>query len=123
MPEPDEFEGLDFQQRLAELEKARERARRILGVAAGDDDDTIRAAYRRQAKLCHPDRAGNDPAARKRFLRVRAAYELLAHGKHDALLAAEGEEASPKPELSEKYNTQSEWGHFLWWREKFFDGW
>ena len=21
-----------------------------------------------------------------------------------------------------KYNTDSEWGHFLWWRDKFFGG-
>lgn len=121
MPEQDEFDDLGFQRRLAELESARARARRILGVAVGHDEDAIRAAYRRQAKLCHPDRAKADPAAHRRFLRVRAAYELLTQGKHNALLAVE--EAPPQTEHTEKYNTDSEWGHFLWWRDKFFGEW
>jgi len=121
VPEQDEFDDLGFQRRLAELGKARARARRILGVAVGDGDDAIRAAYRRQAKLCHPDRAKADPAAHRRFLRVRAAYELLAHGKQSALLAAEG--TPPQTEQTEKYSTDSEWGHFLWWREKFSGKW
>ena len=119
MPEPDESDDLGFQRRLAELETARARARRILDVPEAADEPSLRAAYRRLARRHHPDRSPNDPDARQRFLLVRAAYDLLAHGRLSPLLASE--DAPPDAESTGKYNTDSEWGHFLWWREKFFE--
>lgn len=119
MREPDDFGDLGFQRCLAELDRAGARARRILGVAEGDDLDTIRTAYRRQAKLCHPDRVQDDEAAHSQFLLVRAAYEFLMHGKPGPVLAAQ--ETPSEAEPTGKYNVDSEWGHFLWWRDKFFE--
>jgi curved DNA-binding protein CbpA len=49
---------------------------RTLGLAPGATQDEIRRAYRRLAKLNHPD-AGGD-AALPRFLAIQAAYEQLA---------------------------------------------
>ena len=53
-------------------------ARGVLGVAAGADADTIRAAHRRLMADIHPDRGGSTEEAR----RVNAARDLLlAQGK------------------------------------------
>ena len=121
-PEPDEFGDIGFQRRLAALDRARRRARDILGVDEGADDEAIHAAYRREAKLCHPDRAQGDEAAHHQFLLVRAAHELLVDGKLSPILIAQESPSDTEPtEPKEDYNVDSEWGHFLWWRDKFFD--
>src|SRR5439155_20131773 len=49
---------------------------RILGLAPGATQDEIRRAYRRLAKINHPDAAGE--AALPRFLAIQSAYEQLA---------------------------------------------
>jgi hypothetical protein len=48
-------------------------ARAVLGVPAGADAATIRAAHRRLVGEVHPDRGGSSDAAR----RVNAARDLL----------------------------------------------
>lgn len=57
-------------------------ARRLLGVAASDDIETIKRAYRRIARSLHPDlQPGLDELRRRslerRFAEVTAAYEVL----------------------------------------------
>jgi DnaJ-class molecular chaperone len=42
------------------------------------DAATVKAAYRRLAKLNHPDAAPDDPAAAARFQVIQAAYDVLA---------------------------------------------
>ncbi|HEX2755307.1 MAG TPA: J domain-containing protein, partial [Candidatus Limnocylindrales bacterium] len=49
---------------------------RTLGLAPGATQDEIRRAYRRLAKVHHPDAAGD--AELPRFLAIQAAYEQLA---------------------------------------------
>ena len=51
---------------------------RTLGLARDATREQIRVAYRRLAKIHHPDAAG--PAALPRFLAIQAAYEQLIHG-------------------------------------------
>jgi curved DNA-binding protein CbpA len=51
----------------------------ILGVPEGVDERELTAAYRAQAKLWHPDRAGGEEAAR-RMAEINAAYDLLRAG-------------------------------------------
>lgn len=48
-----------------------------LGVARDASTDDIKKAFRKLARECHPDVAGDDPAAAARFTKVRAAYEVL----------------------------------------------
>lgn len=48
-------------------------ARAILGVAADDDADAIRAAHRRLVAGVHPDRGGSDDLTR----RINAARDVL----------------------------------------------
>lgn len=48
----------------------------LLGLTADATPDRIKAAYRRQAALFHPDR-NPAPDAAERFRAVQEAYELL----------------------------------------------
>ena len=49
---------------------------RVLGLRPGASPAEIKAAYRRLAKHCHPDR-DKSPDAEKRFKEIRTAYEAL----------------------------------------------
>lgn len=49
-----------------------------LGVSATATEAEIRAAYRRRALECHPDRHPNDPHAETRFKEITVAYEVLS---------------------------------------------
>jgi molecular chaperone DnaJ len=49
----------------------------ILGVPRSATADSIRVAYRKLAKVFHPDANAGDPGASERFLEIRAAYEIL----------------------------------------------
>jgi len=49
----------------------------ILGVPRTATQEEIKKAYRRLAKLYHPDRNPNDKTAEQRFKEVHAAYEVL----------------------------------------------
>lgn len=50
----------------------------ILGVARDASADEIKRSFRRLARECHPDVAGDDPATVARFTRIREAYETLS---------------------------------------------
>ena len=51
----------------------------LLGVAGNATDHEIRAAYRRIALRCHPDRAQGNPEAEALFHEATEAYRLLTH--------------------------------------------
>ena len=53
-------------------------AYRILGLARGSTTDEVKRAYRRLAKIHHPDAAGEKNLPR--FLAIQAAYEQLTDG-------------------------------------------
>jgi hypothetical protein len=53
------------------------RALELLEVEVDAPFDDVKLAYRRLAKASHPDMAGDDPEAAKRFQTVQAAYEVL----------------------------------------------
>jgi len=97
----DDFE---FMERITHDLAARKAACKVLGVFEDTDKKDLKKAYRRASMKCHPDHNQDDAEASKRFVLVKCAYELLAEDK-------------PCPHLLEEINT---WGHFLWWREKFF---
>ena len=48
-----------------------------LGVPRGADDASIKSAYRRLAKECHPDRHGGCPQQEARFKAISQAYDVL----------------------------------------------
>ncbi|MEO7655387.1 MAG: molecular chaperone DnaJ [Sphingomicrobium sp.] len=49
----------------------------VLGLQRGSDDAAIKAAYRRLAKECHPDRHGGCPEQEAKFKSVSQAYDVL----------------------------------------------
>jgi molecular chaperone DnaJ len=49
----------------------------LLGVPKNASQSEIKAAYRRRAMACHPDRHPNDPEAEELFKDVSRAYEIL----------------------------------------------
>ena len=50
---------------------------KVLGVPRSADDPAIKRAYRRKAKMCHPDR-NPSPKAKRVFHVVQQAYETLS---------------------------------------------
>jgi DnaJ-class molecular chaperone len=51
--------------------------RKTLGVSGNSTPDEIKAAYRKLAKLHHPDNNSNDPEAARKFREVTDAYKAL----------------------------------------------
>ncbi len=94
-------------------------ASKILGVKEFADFDTIKSAYRKAANKYHPDHNNGDEDAKQKFLLAKCAYEYLASGK-DCGKLLEKIEFVNGDNFDEKYCTSNRWGHFLWWRDKFF---
>jgi curved DNA-binding protein CbpA len=112
-------EDFSFMARISRDLEARRAARKILQVREDTSKEELKKAYRRAAIKYHPDHNKDDPEANKKFTVLTCAYELLANDKPcDKLL----EEINSWPGVTkdEKYNLENPWGHFLWWREKFF---
>jgi hypothetical protein len=53
------------------------RALEVLELEGDPDFEEIKTAYRRLAKASHPDVAGDDPDAARRFQTIQASYEVL----------------------------------------------
>lgn len=51
---------------------------RVLGLEPGADAQTLKRAFRAQARRWHPDLNANDPVAEERFKRVNEAYAVLS---------------------------------------------
>ena len=91
----------------------------ILGIEDTASKEELKKAYRQVAMKFHPDKNLDDPNANKRFTLVKCAYELLAEDKPCPALLKKINSWPGVPE-DDKYELNNPWGHFLWWREKFF---
>ena len=109
----------DFMEKISRDLEARRLACKVLGVEEMADKEELKKAYRQVAMEFHPDKNLNDPDANKKFTLVKCAYELLAEDKPCPALL---EEIGSWPGIPEKdkFRLDNPWGHFLWWREKFF---
>ena len=112
----DDFE---FMERITRDLVARKAACKVLGVSEDADKKQLKKAYRRVAMKFHPDKNLDDPDATKKFVLIKCAYELLAEDKPCLQLLEEINSWLGVPE-DDKYKLDNLWGHFLWWREKFF---
>jgi len=110
----------NFMERISRDLAARKAACRILEVAEDADPEQIKQAYRLAAIQYHPDHNGGTQEANRRFALIQCAYELLAFDKPCNALLAEIDSWPGVPE-DDKYKLDNPWGHFCWWREKFFD--
>lgn len=108
-----------FMERASRDLAVRSMACKVLGVADTAGIEELKKAYRMAALKLHPDKNINDPDAVKKFTLVKCAYELLAEDKECPELLEEINSWSGVPQ-DDKYNLENSWGHFLWWREKFF---
>ena len=109
----------EFGERITRDLQARDAACKILGVEEMATKEELKKAYRRAAMKFHPDKNLDDPEANKKFALVKCAYELLAEDKPCPALLEEINSWPGVPE-DDKYKLDNLWGHFLWWREKFF---
>ena len=50
---------------------------RVLDVQKDASSEDVKKAFRKLARTCHPDVAGDDPEAAEKFGRIREAYETL----------------------------------------------
>jgi len=112
----DDFE---FMERITYDLEARKAACKVLGVSEDADGNVLKKAYRKASMKYHPDHNQDDPDANKKFTLVKCAYELLAEDKPCPELLKQINTWEGVPEDS-KYKLDNPWGHFLWWREKFF---
>jgi hypothetical protein len=99
--------------------KLRRAASHILEVAEDVSLTDLKKAYRRASLKYHPDHNQDDSDANKKFILVKCAYELLARDKPCTELLEQISDWPSVPD-DDKYNLDSQWGHFLWWRDKFF---
>jgi len=109
----------DFGERITRDLRARRAACKILEVTEDADKQALKKAYRRASLKFHPDHNPNDSDAHKKFSLVNCAYELLTEDKPCEMLLEEIRSWPGVPE-DDKYKLDNLWGHFLWWREKFF---
>lgn len=49
----------------------------VLGVSKSASEDDVKKAFRKQAKVLHPDRNTTDPKAKDKFAELNSAYEIL----------------------------------------------
>lgn len=108
-----------FGQRISLDLEARRAACKVLGIEEGADEEALKKAYRQASLRFHPDHNPNDSDAHKRFLLVKCAYRLLAEDEPCEMLLDEIKSWPGAPD-DDKYKLDNPWGHFLWWREKFF---
>lgn len=108
-----------FGEKITRDLQARREACKILGVEEGATKEALKKAYRRASLRYHPDHNPNDNDAKKKFMLVKCAYELLAKDKPCQKLLEEIKLWSRIPE-DDNYKLDNPWGHFLWWRERYF---
>jgi curved DNA-binding protein len=51
---------------------------KTLSLAQNASEEEIRLAFRRLARMYHPDKTGNDPSAENQFKEINEAYEVLS---------------------------------------------
>jgi len=111
-----------FQDNIRAEQDARRAARAVLAVPEEADGKEITRAYRRLAKAHHPDRQGGTAADDRRFTLINCAYELLTQGKPCPMLLERMAGDAPRKTGREEYRRDNPWGLFLWWRDRYFDG-
>lgn len=80
----------------------------ILGVPKDASTQDIKASFRKLARECHPDTAGEDPVKLARFKQVREAYEVLSDPVQRARYDRRGEPRGNSPFLGSSWGRVSD---------------
>eukprot|EP00922_Rhytidocystis_sp_ex-Travisia-forbesii_P003435 GHVS01005009.1.p1 GENE.GHVS01005009.1~~GHVS01005009.1.p1 ORF type:complete len:230 (+),score=63.87 GHVS01005009.1:52-741(+) len=78
----------------------------LLSISTSASSTLIKSAYRKKARLCHPDKHPNDPTAHDRFNQLRDAYDLLLDVTKRKELDETLFRAEKKKERYEKQNVE-----------------
>ena len=113
------MDDFDFVETIIIDLQARHAASQILEVGESVNRAELKKAYRRASLRYHPDHNQGDSDANKKFILIKCAYELLTEDKPCLAQLEEVDSWEGIPQ-DEKYKLDNLWGHFLWWREKFF---
>ena len=73
----------------------------LLGIAPGAPEDEVRKAFRRKAKIVHPD-VSDAPDAAEQFTRLKAAHDLLIERLSNPLAPTPKDLYRPAREVSEE---------------------
>ncbi len=68
---------------------------RVLGVSETATDEEITAAYRRLARVYHPDLNGGSPEAEEKMKELNTAYDLIRDRRAGKETAGQGAEGNP----------------------------
>jgi curved DNA-binding protein len=79
---------------------------RVLGVSLDAPAEDIKKAFRKLARTCHPDVAGESPESAEKFGRISEAYETLGNAKRRAEYDRLHERAASR---QKKSHIRSEW--------------
>lgn len=90
------------------MDISRRAAFRLLGIPAGSDPEAVVHAYRRLARVTHPD-VSADPEAADRFATLTAAYRLVAQPRAQASASAVGPAQHPRASARTREDVVDEW--------------
>ena len=111
--------GFDFVETIILDLKVRHAARQVLEVGEGVSRAELKKAYRRVSLKYHPDHNQGDSDANKKLILVKCSYEILTENKSCPELLKEINNWPGVPD-DDNYKLDNQWGHFLWWRDRFF---
>ena len=109
----------DFQDDIARHVEAQRTALAILEMEEGASREEVKQAFRRAALANHPDRNPDDAGAQRRFIAVHHAYRYLT-GDTSVEATLRGMKQRMPQIQDAKYDLNTDWGFFLWWRDRYF---
>ena len=74
----------------------------LLSVSTNADDGTIRKAYFKAARKCHPDKCPDDPEAHEKFQKLGHAYQILSNADSRAAYDRDGKSENNAAESMEQ---------------------
>ena len=91
---------------------------KVLGISPGATQDEIKKAYRKMAKLYHPDLHPDDPDANRKMNDVNTAYDMLMNP--DKYRTARAQQQSYSQQTS--YGNSQQYGGYSERRQTGYDG-
>jgi len=107
----------DWQDELRTHREREKKARDILGVSNNAAMPEIRRAFRLACRRTHPDAAGNDPKAVRRFRLICSARRFLENNETSDEL--DSYELADQASGDQPDKQDNPWSYWCWWRETY----